>query len=120
MWCQSLIKKKYHVQDEHVAGKTIIMVDEALIRGDTSENVTNQLMEAGPAAVHWAIGSPPIIAPNYCGMSIDSLEELAFWHVTRSLPNGLTSQRSLFKLSGDVLKELETEIASFIKAASVT
>ncbi|KRR07929.1 hypothetical protein CQ12_25350 [Bradyrhizobium jicamae] len=61
------IAQKYRVLEISLAKATIIIVDEALIRGDTSQAITNTLLAAGAKAVHWAIVSPPIVAPNYYG-----------------------------------------------------
>ncbi|UWU83028.1 hypothetical protein N2605_26110 [Bradyrhizobium yuanmingense] len=115
------IAQKYLVQQTSLEESTIVIVDEALIRGDTSQAVTNMLLAAGAKAVHWAIGSPPIVAPNYYGMGIDTLEELAFWRIWKRLPPEQRKQSLRFrKMEPQVLKTIECNIAAFINAATIT
>ncbi len=118
---KSRIAQKYRVSDTSLAETTIIIVDEALIRGDTSRAVTNMLLAAGAKAVHWAIGSPPIVAPNYYGMGIDTLDELAFWQTWKRLPPEQRTQSLRFhKMEPQALKIIESNIAASINAATIT
>lgn len=118
---KSRIARKYRVSDTDLAKASIIVVDEALIRGDTSQAVTSMLLTAGAKAVHWAIGSPPIVAPNYYGMGIDTLDELAFWQVWKRLPSEQRAQSMLFhKMEPHVLRLIESNIAASIDAATTT
>ncbi|MGY4606461.1 amidophosphoribosyltransferase [Bradyrhizobium sp. USDA 4474] len=118
---QSRIARKYRVSEPAVAERTVIIVDEALIRGDTSKAVTTMLLAAGAKAVHWAIGSPPIVAPNYYGMGIDTLDELAFWQALKRLPSELLAQCLRFhRMEPPALRIVESNIATGIQAASIT
>ncbi|WP_271567096.1 hypothetical protein [Bradyrhizobium sp. CCBAU 11386] len=118
---QSRIAQKYLVSESAVAKRTIIVVDEALIRGDTSQAVTTMLLAAGAEAVHWAIGSPPIVAPHYYGMGIDTLDELAFWQALKRLPPEPRAQCLRFhRMDPPALKIIESNIATAIQAATIT
>ncbi|WP_244547158.1 hypothetical protein [Bradyrhizobium sp. Gha] len=118
---QSRIARKYRVLERAAAERTVIVVDEALIRGDTSQAVTTMLHAAGAKAVHWAIGSPPIVAPNYYGMGIDTLDELAFWQALKRLPPELRAQCLRFhRMEPPALRIIESNIATAIQAASIT
>ncbi|MEX2697190.1 hypothetical protein [Rhizobium mongolense] len=118
----SVIAQKYCVDAESdVRGRAIMMVDEALIRGDTSRAVTEMLHAAGAKAVHWAIGSPPIVAPNYYGMGIETIDELAFWKVWKTLPpEKRIESLSFHKIEPQTLRMIESKIALSINAASIT
>ncbi|MGY8663842.1 hypothetical protein Q3C01_15930 [Bradyrhizobium sp. UFLA05-109] len=118
---KSRIAEKYRVSGTDLAKSKIIIVDEALISGDTSQAVTSMLLAAGAAAVHWAIGSPPIVAPNYYGVGIDNLDELAFWRIWKRLtPEQRTQSIRFHKMEPKVLKIVETRIAASIDAATIT
>jgi glutamine phosphoribosylpyrophosphate amidotransferase len=119
---KSVIAQKYCVEAEsNVRDKAIIMVDEALIRGDTSRAVTQMLHAAGAKAVHWAIGSPPVVAPNYYGMGIETIDELAFWRIWKTLPPDKRLESLCFhKMGPQTLRVIESKIAVSINAASVT
>ncbi|WIW50587.1 hypothetical protein ML401_36450 (plasmid) [Bradyrhizobium sp. 62B] len=118
---KSRIAQKYCVHDTDLANTSIVVVDEALIRGDTSQAVTSMLLAAGAKAVHWAIGSPPIVAPNYYGMRIESLDELAFWQSWERLPSEPRAQSLRFhKMPLAALKCIESNIAASVGAATIT
>lgn len=118
---KSRISQKYRVLEASLAETTVIIVDEALIRGDTSRAVTKMLLSAGAKAVHWAIGSPPIVAPNYYGMGIDTLDELAFWQIWKRLPPEQRRRSLRFhNMESQDIKTIERKIAASIKAATVT
>ncbi|WP_244552803.1 hypothetical protein [Bradyrhizobium sp. Ghvi] len=115
------IAHKYRLASIDVEKRSILMADEALIRGDTSQTVTNMLLAAGAKAVHWAIGSPPIVAPNYYGVNIETIDELAFWRTWKGLSAQQRNQSLLFKdMEPDVLRIIEGRIAASISATTVT
>ncbi|QAU43812.1 hypothetical protein XH83_35605 (plasmid) [Bradyrhizobium sp. CCBAU 53351] len=118
---KSRISQKYRVLETDLTKTSVVIVDEALIRGDTSRAVTSMLLTAGAKAVHWAIGSPPIVAPNYYGMGINTLDELAFWQIWKRLPSEQRTQSLRFhKMEPHVLRLIESNIATSINAASIT
>ncbi|MBB4373514.1 hypothetical protein GGD63_006337 [Bradyrhizobium sp. cir1] len=117
---QFRIARKYRVSEPAAAERTVRVVDEALVRGDTSQAVTTMLLAAGAEAVHWAIGSPPIVAPNYYGADIDTLDQLAFWQALKRLPSKLRAQCVRFhKMEPPAPRLLEGNIATAIQAASI-
>ncbi|MGL3104825.1 hypothetical protein [Bradyrhizobium sp. BR 1432] len=118
---RSRIAQKYRASGDRLANSTIIIVDEALIRGDTSQAVTSMLLAAGAKAVHWAFGSPPIVAPNYYGMGIETLDELVFWRIWKELsPEQRKKGLRFHRMEPEVLKTIESSIAASISAASIT
>ncbi|WP_244522238.1 hypothetical protein [Bradyrhizobium embrapense] len=115
------IARKYRLASTDVGRRTILIADEALIRGDTSLTITNMLLAAGAEAVHWGIGSPPIVAPNYYGVDIEAIDELAFWQAWKRLPAQQQKRSLLFKdIEPHVLQSLDRRIAAAINAATVT
>lgn len=59
-----------------VEGKRVIMVDDSLVRGTTSQRLVAMLKEAGATEVHVVISSPPIKFPCYYGVDTTKREEL--------------------------------------------
>jgi amidophosphoribosyltransferase len=56
--------------------KTVVLIDDSIVRGTTSKQLVNLIKEANPKALHIRISSPPITHPCYYGMDFPSKEEL--------------------------------------------
>jgi len=61
---------------ENIRGKRIALVDDSIVRGNTSRAIVSILQEAGASAVHLVIPSPRIIAPCYYGIDMVTKDEL--------------------------------------------
>ena len=59
-----------------VAGKSVIMVDDSIVRGTTSGKIVRLLRNAGAREIHVCISSPPITDPCYYGIDTSIRKEL--------------------------------------------
>ena len=59
-----------------VAGKSIVMVDDSIVRGTTSGKVVKLLKEAGAREVHVCISSPPVVDSCYYGIDTSERKQL--------------------------------------------
>ncbi len=59
-----------------VKGKSVIMVDDSIVRGTTSKRIVLLLFDAGATEVHVRIASPEIISPCFYGVDTSTFEEL--------------------------------------------
>ncbi len=83
---ESSVKIKLNVIEEVVKGKRIVMVDDSIVRGTTSENIIKMLKKAGATEVHVRISSPPFLYPCYFGTDVPSNEQLiAHSHTTEQI-----------------------------------
>lgn len=73
---ESSVRVKLNVLAEAVRGKRVIMIDDSIVRGTTSDRIVNMLKEAGAAEVHVRISSPPFLWPCYFGTDIPEREQL--------------------------------------------
>ena len=73
---ESSVRVKLNVLKEAVAGKRVIMIDDSIVRGTTSDRIVGMLKEAGATEVHVRISSPPFISECYFGTDIPSKEQL--------------------------------------------
>src|SRR5438067_6673348 len=69
------IKLKFNPLAE-VAGKRVVVVDDSIVRGNTTEQIVQMLFDAGAAEVHLRISSPPVISQCYYGIDFADPEEL--------------------------------------------
>ena len=73
---ESSVKVKLNVLREAVDGKRIIMIDDSIVRGTTSDRIVRMLREAGAKEVHVRISSPPFLWPCYFGTDVPAKDQL--------------------------------------------
>ncbi len=73
---ESGVQVKLNVIREAVRGKRIIMIDDSIVRGTTSDRIVRMLREAGAAEVHMRVSSPPFLWPCYFGTDVPAKEQL--------------------------------------------
>lgn len=73
---ESSVRVKLNVLKEAVAGKRVIMIDDSIVRGTTSDRIVGMLKEAGAKEVHVRISAPPFLYPCYFGTDIPSKDQL--------------------------------------------
>jgi amidophosphoribosyltransferase len=59
-----------------VAGKRIVVVDDSIVRGNTTGQIVQMLFDAGASEVHVRISSPPVIGQCFYGIDLADPEEL--------------------------------------------
>ena len=64
------MRVKLNVLKEAVAGKRVIMIDDSIVRGTTSDRIVHMLREAGAKEVHMRVSSPPFLHPCYFGTDV--------------------------------------------------
>jgi amidophosphoribosyltransferase len=61
---------------EVLAGKRVVVVDDSIVRGTTSQKIVGMIRGAGASEVHMRISSPPTIGPCRYGIDTPTSEEL--------------------------------------------
>lgn len=70
------VKTKFNTVKGALKGKTVVIVDDSIVRGTTSKQLVKLIREAGPKEIHFRVTSPPIKHPCYYGMDFPSSGEL--------------------------------------------
>lgn len=73
---ESSVKIKLNVLKEAVDGKRVIMIDDSIVRGTTSDRIVQMLRDAGATEVHVRISSPPFISECYFGTDVPAKTQL--------------------------------------------
>jgi amidophosphoribosyltransferase len=70
------LRMKFNPLPEIVAGKRIVVVDDSIVRGNTTRQIVAMLKEAGAKEVHLRISAPPIRHPCHYGIDMSTREEM--------------------------------------------
>ncbi len=70
------LRMKFNPLPEVVAGKRLIVVDDSIVRGNTTRQIVQMLRDAGAAEVHLRISAPPIKHPCHYGIDMSTREEM--------------------------------------------
>jgi amidophosphoribosyltransferase len=67
---------KIHPIDLEFKGNNVLLVDDSIVRGNTSRKIVEMAREAGAKKVYFASASPPVTGPCPYGVDIPTTEEL--------------------------------------------
>lgn len=70
------VKMKLSAIREVVDGKSVVLIDDSIVRGTTSRRIVQMLRDAGATAVHVRIASPPLTSPCFYGVDISDYDQL--------------------------------------------
>ncbi|MDR3136421.1 MAG: amidophosphoribosyltransferase [Coriobacteriales bacterium] len=70
------IRLKLNPLPATIAGKRLVVVDDSIVRGNTSKQLVSMLREAGAREVHLRVVSPPVVWPCFYGIDTDVQDEL--------------------------------------------
>jgi amidophosphoribosyltransferase len=70
------LRLKFNPLPEVVAGKRLIVVDDSIVRGNTTRQIVQMLRDAGAAEIHLRISAPPIKNPCHYGIDMSTRDEM--------------------------------------------
>jgi amidophosphoribosyltransferase len=70
------LRMKFNPLPEVVGGKRIVVVDDSIVRGNTTRQIIGMLRDAGALEVHLRISAPPIRHPCHYGVDMSTREEM--------------------------------------------
>jgi amidophosphoribosyltransferase len=70
------VRIKLSAIEDVVRGKRIVLIDDSIVRGTTSQRLVSLLREAGAKEIHMRISAPPFLFPCFYGTDIDSQDNL--------------------------------------------
>jgi amidophosphoribosyltransferase len=88
-----------------VAGQRLVVVDDSIVRGNTTRQIVAMLFEAGATEVHLRISSPPVVGPCFYGIDFADPAELVAASRTSEEVREHVGATSLAYLSLDGLQE---------------
>lgn len=103
---ESSVQVKLNVLKEAVCGKRVIMIDDSIVRGTTSDRIVRMLREAGAREVHMRISSPPFLHPCYFGTDVPAREQLIAYNRSVEEIRQIIGADSLGYLRAERLSEI--------------
>ena len=70
------LRLKFNPLPEVIAGKRLVVVDDSIVRGNTTRQIVQMLRDSGAAEVHLRISAPPIKHPCHYGIDMSTREEM--------------------------------------------
>ena len=95
------LRMKFNPLPEVVSGQRLIVVDDSIVRGNTTRQIVKMLRDAGAAEVHLRISAPPIKHPCHYGIDMSTREEM--------IAHGRTAGEVASELGVDSLHYLSLE-----------
>ncbi|QKF68269.1 amidophosphoribosyltransferase [Arcobacter venerupis] len=95
------VKMKLSPMKSLIAGKSLLVIDDSIVRGTTSKRIVKILKEAGAKEVHFRVASPEIKFPCYYGIDTPHKEEL--------ISNNMSKEEVCKYIEADSLEYLSVE-----------
>ncbi|MEM7762904.1 MAG: amidophosphoribosyltransferase [Pseudomonadota bacterium] len=70
------VRRKLNAIDLEFRGKVVLLVDDSIVRGTTSQQIIRMAREAGARKVYFASAAPPVRFPNVYGIDMPAANEL--------------------------------------------
>jgi amidophosphoribosyltransferase len=100
---ETAVRLKLNAIKPNIDGKSIVLIDDSIVRGTTSRRIIDMIRKSGTREVHMRVASPPIISPCYLGIDMATREELIAAHKAVKGVEALINADSLGYLSIDGL-----------------
>jgi amidophosphoribosyltransferase len=97
------LRLKFNPLPEIVAGQRLVVVDDSIVRGNTTRQIVGMLRDAGAKEVHLRISAPPIRNPCHYGVDMSTREEM------------IAHNRSI----DEIAAELEADSLAYLSMAGV-
>lgn len=73
---EEAVKLKLNVMSNLVKGKSVVLVDDSIVRGTTSKGIIKMIRDAGATEVYFAVSCPKLINPCFMGTDFPTEREL--------------------------------------------
>jgi amidophosphoribosyltransferase len=111
------VRQKLNAIDLEFQGKTVLLVDDSIVRGTTSQQIVEMAREAGAKKVYLASAAPPVRYPNVYGIDMPAPEEfVAHGRTEEEICQQIGADRLFYQRLDDLIacaKDGNPEIEAF-------
>ena len=95
------LRLKFNPLPEVIEGQRLVVVDDSIVRGNTTRQIVQMLRDAGAREIHMRISAPPIKHPCHYGIDMSTREEM--------IAHGRSTEEVAAELGCDSLHYLSLE-----------
>jgi amidophosphoribosyltransferase len=111
------VKIKLNPQTHILKGKKVVVIDDSLVRGTTSQKIIRLIRQAGATEVHFRLASPPTTGSCYYGVDTPKRDQLIASHKTVEEIREFIGADSLAYLSADgLMRAVQSSSKSYCAA----
>jgi amidophosphoribosyltransferase len=113
---QKSVRQKLNAIGSEFKGKTVLLVDDSIVRGTTSREIVQMAREAGAKRVIFASAAPPVKFPNVYGIDMPTRSELiAYGRSDEEICREITADALVYQ-DIDVLKKSISDVNPLLKS----
>ena len=99
------VRQKLNAIDLEFKGKNVLLVDDSIVRGTTSQQIIQMARDAGARKVYFASAAPPVRHPNVYGIDMPSANELvAYGRTDEEVGHEIGADKLIFQDLPDLIK----------------
>ncbi len=104
------VRQKLNAIGSEFKGKNVLLVDDSIVRGTTSQEIVQMAREAGARNVFFASAAPPVLFPNVYGIDMPTRDELiAYGRTTEEVCREITADALVYQ-DVDALKRSISDV----------
>ena len=98
------VRRKLNTIEKEFSGKNVILVDDSIVRGNTSAQIIEMARECGAKKVYFASAAPPVRYPNVYGIDMPAMDEfIANNRTIEEISAEIGSDRLFFQTLDDLI-----------------
>ena len=104
------VKQKLNTIDSEFKDRNVLLIDDSIVRGNTSKQIIEMARQAGAKKVYFASASPPIIYPNVYGIDMPYVKELIAYNRTiDQIGEEIGADKLIYQDLDDLIKSVNQE-----------
>ena len=110
------VKRKLNAIKSEFNNKTVLLVDDSIVRGTTSRQIVEMAREAGAKKVYMASAAPPVKFPNVYGIDMPASKEfIADNRTVGEIADFIGCDKLFYQNLNDLIKAVSSEDSSVTK-----